>query len=668
MLQQITLKRPSTILSPTLPKANRWPLIIGLVIGLWLTFYLYINTLSLPFYQDDFGHIRWLAQFSSPFKPFVTAVGVPAYRPLGEMFLKIWYIILGHHDATWLRFLNISIHCLNVALVAALAFRLERTERRYWTAGLAAVLFAALPFSYQAIPWINVFFYPVNNFLQLAMLLTYWQGRKDGRTSLIILALFLCFLSPFEIEYGLVNGGLLFAVEVAFRLQNRQKKIWMGGPLIGLALNIIFLAIWLLVPKSAYEFGPPTIERLYQIIFYLLQGLTYPASPLSLSLMNQFGMNDLAAVALISIPVLLAAAVILIRRRQWAILIVSLLIFAFLHLPGWLTLTFNYFVNGPRLFYPSGPAMVWLWAAVFVSIAGTIGRTRWLRTAVVSLILLLVLNQNINFVQTLLDHYHIVGDTIPQLGTIAREVPVERPLLIVNMPSWVTPPDPAYAIGNNGAQYIPFYISIDDTIYGENDFDHPVRAVQFHNVRTEQPYFYGMLGPKLEWQGLYAEATAADTIYLTEYQPDTADLQLAGRTQGIKIGPNPFQFQGGIALELADYTLNGDNLTIDLNWRVTDTVSDNLTVFVHLLGPDGSLITQADGYPLRGMLPFWLWQPSQTMQDHRVLTFPPDAPAGGYQVGVGVYDQGSALRQPLLDDSGNPLAEDVAIVLTLEWP
>jgi hypothetical protein len=442
----------------------------------------------------------------------------------------------------------------------------------------------------------------------------------------------------------------------------------MGGPLIGLVLNLIFLAIWLVVPKSAYEFGPPTLERLYQITFYLLQGLAYPLSPLSLPLMEQTGISDLTAVALVAVPVLVIAAVLLIRRRQWAILIISPMIFFFLHLPGWLTLTFNYFVNGPRLMYPSGPAMVWLWAGAFVGLVSLVSRYRRVQAAVVGLIVLAVVGQNVNFVQVLLDHYHIIGDTVPQLGAIAREVPVERPLLIVNMPSWVTPLKHVYAIGNNGVQFIPFFIGIEDTIFAENEVDHPVKAVQFHNVRTEQPYFYGMLGPTLEWEGLYAEAVSADTVYLTEYSPTEANLQFAGRTQGISIGPDAFQFQDGIALKLADYSLEGSELTLDLNWQVNKATNDNLTVFVHLYSPDGSLITQADGYPLLGMLPFWLWEPGRTMQDHRILTFPPDAPAGNYRVGVGIYDPAADTRQPVADKDGIPLPDDVAIPLVFEWP
>ncbi|MGD2077593.1 MAG: hypothetical protein PVH18_04390, partial [Chloroflexota bacterium] len=279
MFNWFTFRHPAKIAAIVRPKASRLPLYAGVAIAIWLAYWLYINTLNLPFFEDDFAHIRWLAQFDSPFLPFVTATGIPAYRPLGEMLLKLWYMILGQHDPVWLRFLNIAMHSLDVALVAALATRLDTSRYRYWTAGIAAILFSILPFAYQAVVWINVFYYPLNNLLQLTMALCYWQARSQDSKGLLLLALFLAFLSPFGIEYGLVNGGLLLAIEVAFMLQKRQKTIWLGGPLIALFLNILFLIIWLLVPKTAYEFGPPTAERLVQIATYLLQGITYPLSP-----------------------------------------------------------------------------------------------------------------------------------------------------------------------------------------------------------------------------------------------------------------------------------------------------------------------------------------------------------------------------------------------------
>jgi hypothetical protein len=141
MVSWLSIRRPSVIRATISPANLRWFLFFGLALGIWLSSTLYVDTLSLPFFEDDPGHIRWLSQFSSPFTPFITAAGIPAYRPLGEMLLKLWYIFLGRHDAAWLRFLNINMHYLNVALVAALAWRLDAGRWRYVTAGIAATLF-----------------------------------------------------------------------------------------------------------------------------------------------------------------------------------------------------------------------------------------------------------------------------------------------------------------------------------------------------------------------------------------------------------------------------------------------------------------------------------------------------------------------------------------------
>ena len=61
-----------------------------------------------------------------------------------------------------------------------------------------------------------------------------------------------------------------------------------------------------------------------QISFYLLQSLTYPFSPLALALMNGTGMNDFSAIAIVAIPILLLAVVLLWTRRRRALLAMAL--------------------------------------------------------------------------------------------------------------------------------------------------------------------------------------------------------------------------------------------------------------------------------------------------------------------------------------------------------
>jgi hypothetical protein len=674
MFDWLTFRRPTLHSAGRRPAASRRPLYLGLFVGIWLGYALYANSLSLPFFQDDFGHIRWLSVLNSPFDPFITATGLPAYRPLGEMLLKIWYLVLGRHDPAWLRFLNIAMHSLNTVLVAALAMRLDRGRGRYLTAGLAAVLFGALPFAYQAVPWINVFFYPLNNLRQLLMVLFYWQARvraRDrGSNRLLALAFLLCFLSPFGIEYGLVNGGLLLAVEAALLLQGRQRSIWFGGPLIGLALNLIFLAIWMIVPKNGYAFGPPTLERLMQISVYLLQGLVYPVAPLALPLMRSTGISDLAAIALVGLPVLLLATVWLVRRKKQPLLVASLIWFGALSFPGLMTLTFDYYINSPRMLYPVGPALAWLWAGLFSAIL--LGRRRrLLRLALAGLALLLVLGMNIDFIRIRMAHYHIVEGSVHQLGQIARRAEPDNETLVVNMPSWLTPPQRTFALGNNGVQILPFYVSIVDVALAANDEEHPTRAMQFHNVRQPQPYYYGLHGQRVGWDELRQGLSEVGDVYLTRYAPERIDLALAGRAANVQWPDGPLQrahFDESIDLSQGEYELAGDSLSLDLNWRLQEPVEDDLTVFVHLVGPDGGLVDQADGYPLLGLSPFWLWGQGQTLRDRRELSWPAAAPAGTYRVFAGVYDAANGERLPATDEAGEPLADNAMMVLEFERP
>lgn len=675
MFDWLALRRPAITAPIARPKASRLPLYAGLGIAVWLAYLLYINTLSLPFFEDDFVHIRWLAQFSSPFPPWVTATGIPAYRPLGEMLLKIWYLILGRHDPVWLRFLNIAMHGLNAALTAALALRLDRSRYRYWTAGLAALLFSILPFAYQAVIWINVFYYPLNNLLQLAMALCYWQARTRGSNRLLVLAIFLAFLSPFGIEYGLVNGGLLLAIEAALLLQKRQKAIWLTGPFVALFLNVLFLVVWLLVPKSAYDFGPPTFERVMQIATYLLQGITYPVSPLARPLMEQGGLSDLLSIALVGLPALALVIFVIARRRRWAILVVALLWFVFVNLPGLLTLTFDYVINSPRLLYPVGPAMAWLWAAFFTSLVA-LARRRKAQTTLAfaaGVIILVVAFMNVDFVRIRTDHYHIAEDTFDQLAAAARETPAGRPLLVINMVSWLTPPEKTFALGNNGIQWLPFYVGIADVAYAVDEVDYPIEALQFHNVRQPQPYFYGMRGPVADWPLLKEALPDAGAVYLTQYQPDHIALVPVGRVLNDGQAPPEADqeaavFERGVALALAGYELEGDHLQLSLDWRLPEAIPDDWTVFVHLYGPDGQLVDQDDGYPFRGLAPFWLWDAGQGLLDRRTLVWPAEAQPGRYRVGVGLYDPATGQRAPAVDPAGAPLPDDTATLLDLEWP
>jgi hypothetical protein len=113
------------ILRPvTREAASRWPLYAGLGAASLLMLMLYLNTLSLPFFQDDVIHLRWLS-YHRLLDPWLTAENLPNYRPLGEFLLKLWSVILGYNAAAFLRLQNILMGIVNTWLVAALVLQLD---------------------------------------------------------------------------------------------------------------------------------------------------------------------------------------------------------------------------------------------------------------------------------------------------------------------------------------------------------------------------------------------------------------------------------------------------------------------------------------------------------------------------------------------------------------
>ena len=82
---------------------------------------------------------------------------------------------------------------------------------------------------------------------------------------------------------------------------------------------------------------------------------------------------------------------------------------------------------------------------------------------------------------------------------------------------------------------------------------------------------------------------------------------------------------------------------VTARWRIEGQLRADATVFAHLLDSSGLAISQADGYPLAGLLPFWLWETGEVMRDHRL--FAPAEP-GEYVVRLGVWELATGEHWP----------------------
>lgn len=128
--------------------------------------------------------------------------------------------------------------------------------------------------------------------------------------------------------------------------------------------------------------------------------------------------------------------------------------------------------------------------------------------------------------------------------------------------------------------------------------------------------------------------------------------------------PLAYQFGGQVGLLGLDWPAQkfepGDKVTLTLYWQIMTPPTGLVNAFVHLVGPDGSNVGQADRWP--GGLPSTTWAAGQVIIDVYEIELPPEAPAGSYLVGVGLYSPLDGIRLQAIDAVGTAVPDDRVIL------
>jgi hypothetical protein len=129
-----------------------------------------------------------------------------------------------------------------------------------------------------------------------------------------------------------------------------------------------------------------------------------------------------------------------------------------------------------------------------------------------------------------------------------------------------------------------------------------------------------------------------------------------------------FRFLGYDLRELE--AASGDRVPVVLYWEATEPVTEDLSIFLHLLSPAGELIWQDDGAGDHGNRPTWSWAPGETIVDPHTVMLPPDLPDGDYVLTTGLYDWQTGERLPVRQlDGTQPNADRVSVAtLTIRQP
>jgi hypothetical protein len=137
------------------------------------------------------------------------------------------------------------------------------------------------------------------------------------------------------------------------------------------------------------------------------------------------------------------------------------------------------------------------------------------------------------------------------------------------------------------------------------------------------------------WAGLLALVVLASYPYLA---PQFTQLDP---------GPEPVALIEPLAADapqimLLDYELVPPTqitptLTLTLTWQAVAPITDDYTVFVHLLAGDGSKAAQRDTRPCEGECPTNAWRPGEIITDRYQMALDPGAATGPYRLAVGLY-------------------------------
>jgi hypothetical protein len=158
--------------------------------------------------------------------------------------------------------------------------------------------------------------------------------------------------------------------------------------------------------------------------------------------------------------------------------------------------------------------------------------------------------------------------------------------------------------------------------------------------------------------GLYDPVTSVRLSM--EGDTDVLLLPWALELQADSEGQAPFDF--GSQLELSGYAVEdkplvapGESLAVQLHWRALSEMDSDYKVFVHLVNREtGEKIAQDDAPPGEREAPTHVWQVGDEHTRRHQLVAPATAPAGIYDIWVGLYEADSGRRLPLLDTVGNP--------------
>lgn len=107
--------------------------------------------------------------------------------------------------------------------------------------------------------------------------------------------------------------------------------------------------------------------------------------------------------------------------------------------------------------------------------------------------------------------------------------------------------------------------------------------------------------------------------------------------------------------------VGGDALAVELYWQADEPVSEDYTVFCHVLC-DGTRVGQHDGQPAGGYYPTGQWRAGDIVRDQHTASLSSAYVEGECETLVGLYHGETGTRLAVLDEKGLPTQETTIVL------
>lgn len=108
-----------------------------------------------------------------------------------------------------------------------------------------------------------------------------------------------------------------------------------------------------------------------------------------------------------------------------------------------------------------------------------------------------------------------------------------------------------------------------------------------------------------------------------------------------------------IGFDVPERARPGEPVRLRLYWRAIASITQDYTVFIHLVDSSGQLAAQVDSEPRSGAFPTSAWVAGDVIPDDHVLNLPADLAPGEYLLRVGLYLAPDGPRLPLRSPAGD---------------